>query len=66
VAHYHLAPTFAKQTILTTFFANATPKQIAQNDEQTRRVEVTIPGVNKSGIACEKIISTVRYTYNNT
>jgi hypothetical protein len=31
----------------------------------TQRLEVTIPGVNKSGIACEKIFFTVRYTYNN-
>src|SRR5258706_4815618 len=29
------------------------------------RVEVTIPGVNKLGIACEKTSSTSGYTYNN-
>ena len=28
----------------------------------TRRLEVTIPGGNKPGIACEKTVSTVRYT----
>ena len=32
----------------------------------TQRIEVTIPGVNKSEIVKEKTSSTVNYTYNNT
>ena len=32
----------------------------------TQQIEVTIPGVKKSGIVREKISSTVKYTYDNT
>ena len=33
---------------------------------RTQRIEVTIPGVNRSEIVREKTSSTVNYTYDNT
>ena len=36
--------------------------QVGQRGYFTQRVEVMIPGVNRSGIVCEKTVSAVRYT----